>query len=382
MLKRTCEYVGAGHPDKVADQIADSILDTCLEEDPRSRVACEVLVKNNVVVLAGEITTNATLHLKNTVKKTLEQIGYYYEPTIINLLSGQSTEISSAVGEDLGAGDQGCSWGHACDETSVYMPLSLVISRELSKMLKVSRERYSREPFLKIPFSLLPDCKTQVTICYDKENKPQFIDRVVISTNHKPGLLIEELRDGIKDMIRTWFGVTGNCHGLYKYFTKDTVYDINPAGLWTFGGPEADCGATNRKIVVDHYGPDYPVGGGGLSGKDSSKQDRSGAYAARYIAKNIVASGYADKASVQLAYIIGKSDPASVCINTNRGWKIDRDLEKAVSSKISLKPKDIITKFQLRNPIFFETSHTGHFGFEPFCRKDKMFYSWEEINLF
>jgi S-adenosylmethionine synthetase len=379
----TSECVGAGHPDKVADQISDSILDACLEQDPLSRVACETLVKNETVILAGEITTKAYLSLHTIVENTLKRIGYEYEPKIINLLTAQSLEISDAVGDQEGAGDQGIMFGYATSETPETMPITIALSRELIKMLEFYRTKCSNEPWLKVENSLLPDCKTQVTMSYHENGEPNFIDRVVISVNHKPGLTLVELQKGVRSMIDRWFGIQGNCNHYQKFFTEETIFDINPAGLWcVLGGPAADCGLTGRKIIVDGYGADCQWGGGALSGKDPTKVDRSAAYMARYIAKNIVKANLAKVAKVQLSYVIGRKNPSSFRIQTNNGKTFDHALEDSINKTLSLRPKDIIKYFDLCKPIYSVTASKGHFGIEPYTENNITYFPWEQTNLF
>ena len=363
----TSECVGEGHPDKVADQISDAVLDACLEQDPKSRVACETLVKDEHVVLAGEITTNATVSFDHIVSNALSSIGYDYEPKVLNLLSQQSNEISQAVGDFDGAGDQGIMFGYATSETPTYMPLTMYLARDVSNMLTSNRLAATE-----IGKFLLPDCKTQVSVRFNGDGTPQFIERVVVSTNHRKGITIDELRYGIKSMFELWANRPAASLRIMNLFTSDMVFDINPAGIWLFGGPRADCGLTGRKIIVDAYGADCQWGGGALSGKDPTKVDRSAAYMARYIAKNIIAAEYANKATVQLSYAIGRSEPTSFRVMTDKPEN-DRMLESKVLGVLSLKPKDIITKLDLLKPIYQSTARDGHFGND--------IYSWEQLDL-
>ena len=365
----TSECVGPGHPDKVADQISDAVLDECLRQDPESRVACETLIKNNTVILAGEITTQAKqLNYYKTVNDALVKIGYdNFCPNVVNLLTEQSREISKAA--DVGAGDQGLMWGYATDETPTLMPTSMYLARELVNMLVWNRENDGCD-------FLLPDCKTQATV---RDNS--VITRLVISTNHRPEMNdLAELRARLRLMIEEW-----PCEALHElnYFGL-TQLDLNPSGLWFFGGPAADTGVCGRKIVVDAYGADCQVGGGALSGKDgTTKVDRSGAYAARYIAKNIVAHKLARKAKVQLAYVIGQPDPVSFCVTTGQGSTRDKELQKMVVNKMGLTPKDFAERFGLNKPIFFETANRGHFGIDPCVNSvGNRVYGWEATDLF
>lgn len=376
----TSECVGSGHPDKVADQISDAILDACLLVDPHSRVACETLVKNHTVVLAGEISTTAAVDYQDIVEKTLGHIGYNYQPTLVNLISEQSQEISRAVGDhDDGAGDQGIMFGYASPDTPELMPLTIQLSRNLVDMLEYSRNKF--------PHHLMPDCKTQVTVKYDSTGKPLVVDQVVISTQHGVSFRdVTHLRSFILTEMRTWFGIGGGGAPYNHLFVdSETKYMINPAGLWTIGGPAADCGLTGRKIVVDGYGADCQWGGGALSGKDPTKVDRSAAYAARYIAKNLVHLGMVEgPVKVQLSYAIGKSEPTSFRIITDNS---SVHLEKHVSQFIDLRPRAIIERFDLRNPIYFTTASKGHFGVNPRIGllpngKEVQFYPWEKTDLF
>lgn len=361
----TSECVGRGHPDKVADQISDAVLDACLEQDPFSRVACETLVKDRHVILAGEITTKAEVGYDEIVRKTLKEIGYHYEPMIQSLLSEQSPEISAAVGkESEGAGDQGIMFGFACNDTPEMMPLASSISRFLVNTLyKLSLEPDSQ---------LLPDCKTQVTLRV--RDGVSTVEKVLVSTHHKPqGKEFEAFKSRLENRLVREFA--------YKYAGKvGSVWEwlINPAGPWEFGGPEADCGLTGRKIVVDAYGADCPLGGGAFSSKDPTKVDRSAAYMARYIAKNIVSAGYANKATVQLSYAIGVAEPTSFRVMTDNATQ-DKVLADFVKSKVDLRPRAIIERLDLRRPIYLQTSREGHFGFEG---SDSQVRTWERCDLF
>jgi len=370
----TSESVSCGHPDKIADQISDAILDAYLTLDPNAKVAVETMVKDNCVVLGGEITSAHSINYDNVVKSAIEEIGYHNPKygfncdnvTIINLIGKQSSEINSAVlqngEESLGAGDQGFMTGFATNETDTYMPIGMYVAKKLADYV------YS------IGFG--PDIKTQVTI--EEWPDQKRIHTILISAMHKK-YTIEQFRSELYDALSR-----NNMGGLQpeivSLIDKDTKIVINPAGAWYVGGPVADCGVTGRKIVVDQYGPYNPVGGGAFSGKDPSKVDRSGAYLARYIAKNIVAAGFADKCAVEIAYMIGVNEPASLNINTF-GQYSDELLVDIVSKIFPLTPSQIINHFKLKRPIYFEASR-GHFGNDtmPWEKLDKVEYLKELLN--
>lgn len=349
----TSESVSCGHPDKVADQISDAILDAYLTLDPNAKVAVETMVKDNCVVLGGEVTSTHTINYENVIKSVIEDIGYhninhgfyFNNVTIINLIGKQSPEINSAVlqngEESLGAGDQGFMTGFATNETETYMPIGMYVAKKLVDFV------YS--------IGLGPDVKTQVTI----EEWPDLkrIHTILISTMHRT-FSLEELRIKLTRFIDK--NAMELQDDIFALIDKETNIVINPAGSWYVGGPVADCGVTGRKIVVDQYGPYNPVGGGAFSGKDPSKVDRSGAYLARYIAKNIVAAGYADKCAVEISYMIGVAKPASLNINTF-GQHSDEWLEDIVSRMFPMTPSGIIKHFNLKRPIYLESSR-GHFG--------------------
>lgn len=367
----TAECVSEGHPDKVADVISDSILDACLEEDPKSRVACETLVKNNNVILAGEITTKAHVDYEQIVKNAVGRCGYRGEGingfgsstcNILNLLSEQSPEIANAVGIDNeGSGDQGIENGYATDETLTYMPLPSFLSRSLINFIRQSKASGALKDIC------YPDAKTQVSVEYAEYKDivvPISIKNVVVSTHHSPAILLRDLRRLFEDIVlKEWF--LSLPLNIQRLFDENTIYYVNPAGSWTFGGPAADCGATSRKIVVDAYGPNVSVGGGGWAGKCSSKTDRTGAYMTRYLAKNIVSHGFCKSAFVQVSYIIGRKDPSSFAVDmkgiTELGVK-HYDQIMDLDKHISLCPADIIKLFDLQRPIYADTSLYGHFG--------------------
>jgi S-adenosylmethionine synthetase len=365
----TSESVSEGHPDKIADQISDAILDALIEQDPRSRVACETLIKTGYVNLAGEITTNVVVNYADIVRKTIREIGYddsrkgFDADTcgILVALDGQSDDIAMGVdvgrGEHVeqGAGDQGLMFGYACNETAELMPLPILMSHKLTAKLAEVRKNGT------LPY-LRPDGKSQVSVEYI-DGKPNRITAIVVSSQHDETYQGEELtneilRSGIKAEV------------IDKIIPSDmvdseTVYHINPTGKFVIGGPQGDCGLTGRKIIVDTYGGMGRHGGGAFSGKDPSKVDRSAAYMARYVAKNIVAAGIADRAEVQLAYAIGVADPVSVYVETFGTGKIESDrISELVRENFPLKPQGIIEHLQLLRPIYRKTAAYGHFGRE------------------
>ena len=361
----TSESVTEGHPDKIADQISDAILDACLKEDPYSRVACETLTCTGLVVVAGEITSQAHLDVQTLVRDTIREIGYddalkgfdCNTCSVISALNKQSPDIAQGV-DTGGAGDQGMMFGFATNETPELMPTPISLAHRLAEKLSEVRKN-GKMPYLR------PDGKSQVTVEYNAEGKPTRIDAVVISTQHAETVTNEELRaDILKNVIQAVLPA-----GLLD---ENTKYHINPTGRFVIGGPMGDSGLTGRKIIVDTYGGMGRHGGGAFSGKDPTKVDRSAAYMARYIAKNIVAAGLADRCEVQLAYAIGVAEPVSVLVETFGTGKIEaRKLEELVRANFSLTPKGIIESLNLRRPIYQKTAAYGHFG-----RNEKDF-TWE-----
>jgi len=351
----TSESVTEGHPDKIADQISDAILDAILEQDPMARVACETLVTTGLAVVAGEITTTATVNYKQVIRDTIEEIGYndaeygYDSNTcsVIDAIGTQSPDIAQGV-DTGGAGDQGLMFGFACNETSELMPLPIQLAHNLTRRLSDAR-RSGELPYLR------PDGKSQVTVEY-RDGRPFRVDAVVISTQHAEDVTNEVLRsDILEKVIKTTVPP--------ELIDENTKYHINPTGRFVVGGPMGDAGVTGRKIIVDTYGGYAPHGGGAFSGKDPTKVDRSAAYMARYIAKNIVAAGLADKCTVQLAYAIGVAEPVSVFVDTHGTGKVDEGkLSEAVRKNFELTPKGIIETLDLRRPIFKQTAKFGHFG--------------------
>ena len=365
----TSESVSEGHPDKVADQISDAVLDAILKQDKTSRVAAETLVKDNLVVLAGEITTGARVDYQNVVRQTIKRIGYddpkigfdTHTCTVIVAYGEQSRDIAQGVDRevdmDQGAGDQGLMFGYACDETPTLMPLAIYVSHRLVERQSELR-RDGRLAWLR------PDAKSQVTIKY-ANGKPDSIDTVVLSTQHAPGMAHKQIEEAVIEQVIKPV--------LPKNFVKGKIkYLVNPTGSFEIGGPKGDCGLTGRKIIVDTYGGSAPHGGGAFSGKDPSKVDRSAAYAARYVAKNIVAAGLASKCLLQVSYAIGVAQPTSVMVTTQGTGKIpDEKLSQLVLANFDLRPRGIIQMLDLLRPIYEKTAAYGHFG------REEPEFTWE-----
>ena len=354
----TSESVTEGHPDKIADQISDAILDACLEQDPMSRVACETLTCTGLVVIAGEITTRAYVDFQTLVRSTVSAIGYnnalhgFDSNTcaVISTINKQSGDIAMGV-DTGGAGDQGMMFGYATRETPELMPMPISLAHRLAEKLSETRKSG-------LLGYLRPDGKSQVTVEYDEQQRPVRVDAVVISTQHAEEVGNDQLRaDILKHVIQAVIPA--------KLLDADTKYHINPTGRFVIGGPMGDSGLTGRKIIVDTYGGMGRHGGGAFSGKDSTKVDRSAAYMARYIAKNIVAAGMAERCEVQLAYAIGVAEPVSVLVDTfGTGTVDEKTLEQLVRANFQLTPKGIIESLGLRRPIFKQTAAYGHFGRE------------------
>ncbi|MBU3592826.1 methionine adenosyltransferase [Polynucleobacter sp. 71A-WALBACH] len=370
----TSESVSEGHPDKVADQISDAILDSILAQDPTARVAAETLCNTGLVVLAGEITTNANVDYIQVARNTLREIGYdntdygidYKGCAVLVAYDKQSPDIAQGVdkahddGLDQGAGDQGLMFGYACDETTELMPLPIHLSHRLVERQSQLR-RDGRLNWLR------PDAKSQVTLRY-VDGKPDSIDTVVLSTQHDEEISLEKLREAvIEEIIKPV---------LPKHLIKGAInFLVNPTGRFVIGGPQGDCGLTGRKIIVDTYGGAAPHGGGAFSGKDPSKVDRSAAYAGRYVAKNIVAAGLASKCLIQISYAIGVAKPTSVMVSTFGTGKIsDEKIAQLVSEHFDLRPKGIVKMLNLLRPIYRKTAAYGHFG------REEPEFTWEQCD--
>jgi S-adenosylmethionine synthetase len=367
----TSESVSEGHPDKVADQISDSILDALLKQDPRSRVACETMVTTGLVVISGEVTTRAYVEIPKIARQTIKEIGYthsdmgfdYETCGVMVTLDEQSQDISQGVDDDQheqGAGDQGMMFGYASNETKELMPAPIVYAHKLVRKLADVRKK-GILPFLR------PDSKSQVSVRYEK-GKPVCIETVVVSSQHDPDASNKKIRSGIIEEVI-------NKVVPKKFQAKKMKIHINPTGRFVVGGPQGDCGLTGRKIIVDTYGGFARHGGGAFSGKDATKVDRSAAYMARYIAKNLVAAKIADRCEVQLAYAIGVAEPVSIFVETFNTHHINpKNIERLIRDHFELKPAGIMKSLDLRKPRFKQTAAYGHFG-----RKEKGF-TWEQTD--
>ena len=368
----TSESVSEGHPDKMADQISDAVLDAMLAEDPDSRVACETLIKTGIVVLAGEIRTRAVVDVDRLARQVIREIGYGEEGsglnldalTVVNALGMQSADIAQGVDEtddhEQGAGDQGLMFGYATDETDVLMPAPITYAHRL-----VRRQAEVRRAN---PAALRPDAKSQLSFRYDEDGKPTGVDAIVLSTQHTPDIATDDLHELVREEIiypeipNNWIG-------------SDTKVHINPTGSFVVGGPEGDCGLTGRKIIVDTYGGMARHGGGAFSGKDPSKVDRSAAYAGRYVAKNVVAAGLAQRCEIQVSYAIGVAEPTSVSVETFGTGKIpDTRIETLIREHFDLRPRGLIEMLDLKRPIFRATAAYGHFG------REEETFTWERTD--
>jgi len=379
----TSESVTMGHPDKVADHISDSVLDAMLEQDPRSRVACETLVTTGLVVVAGEITSKAIVDVPTVVRDTIKEIGYtdpdmgfdYDNCAVMITLDKQSPDISQGVSEgtglhkEQGAGDQGLMFGFACKETPALMPMPIQLAHAITTRLEKVRQSK------KLPW-LRPDGKSQVTVEYEAcpeqsrgKSKPRRIHTVVVSTQHAPSVAYRQLRKQIIEKVI--MPVLPK-----RLVDKGTIFHVNPTGRFVVGGPKGDCGLTGRKIIVDTYGGRGSHGGGAFSGKDPTKVDRTASYMARYIAKNVVAAGLADACELQLSYAIGVAEPVSVLVDTEGTGKIsERKLSQIIRKLFPLTPKAMIRHLKLARPIFAETSYGGHFG------RNLPNFTWEKTDM-
>ena len=360
----TSESVSEGHPDKIADQISDAVLDAILAQDPKARVACETFVKTGMVLVGGEVTTSAWVDIEEITRKTVREIGYVHSDmgfdadscAVLNAIGKQSPDINQGVDrtspEEQGAGDQGLMFGYASNETDVLMPAPITYSHRLVKRQSEVRKNGTLS-------WLRPDAKSQVTFIYEN-NQPVAIDAVVLSTQHDESISTADLREAVmEEIIKPVLPE--------KWLSKKTKFFINPTGRFVIGGPMGDCGLTGRKIIVDTYGGMARHGGGAFSGKDPSKVDRSAAYAGRYVAKNIVAAGLADKCEIQLSYAIGVAEPTSISIETFGTSKVSEDLlVKLVRDNFELRPFGLLKMLDLERPIYMATAAYGHFGREEF----------------
>ncbi len=369
----TSESVSEGHPDKVADQISDAILDEIIRQDPHARVACETLIKTGAAIIAGEITTSAWVDLENIVRKTISDIGYNSSDVgfdgqtcaVISLIGKQSSDIAMGVDnknpEHQGAGDQGLMFGYASNETDVFMPAPITYAHRLVK--RQAHERKSGALSW-----LRPDAKSQVTFIYE-DGKPVAIDAVVLSTQHNHDISQKDLHESVMELI-----IKPTLPD--KWLSKKTKYHINPTGQFIIGGPVGDAGLTGRKIIVDTYGGMARHGGGAFSGKDPSKVDRSAAYAGRYVAKNIVAAGLADRCEIQISYAIGVPDPTSISVDTFGTGKITNEkIETLVREHFDLRPIGLVTMLDLIRPIYQATAAYGHFG------REEPEFTWERTDM-
>lgn len=363
----TSESVSEGHPDKICDQVSDAVLDAALKEDPSSRVACECFAATGMLVVGGEITTDTYIDIPEIARQVIREIGYTKGEyrfdaescSVINVINKQSDDIAMGV-DTGGAGDQGIMFGYANRETPELMPAALMYSHKLLMKLAEIRKAKDYMTYLR------PDSKAQVTLEYDDDNNIKRVHNVVVSTQHDRDITREEIESDVIDNV---------VHEVIpQELLKDTDYHVNPTGKFEIGGPHGDTGLTGRKIIVDTYGGKAPHGGGAFSGKDATKVDRSAAYAARYLAKNIVAAGIADECTIQLAYAIGVSHPLSIYVDTHGTSEVDRyEISDWLANNVDLTPQGIISKLDLRKPVFQKTAAYGHFGREEF--------SWEKLDL-
>lgn len=380
----TSESVSEGHPDKVADQISDAVLDEYLRQDPNAHVACETFVSTGLVIVGGECSSRgAQVDIRNVVRRTIRKIGYTKSEYqfdadacgIINIVHGQSGDIAMGVDKaDQGAGDQGIMFGYACNETDNYMPLALTLSHKILLCLaQLRREENSPMPYLR------PDAKSQFTIEYDDDGTAKRVHTIVLSTQHDPDVDRRRIEHDVRTILipRLVATLPEKNAGLFQ---DDFILHVNPTGKFVIGGPHGDTGLTGRKIIVDTYGGSAPHGGGAFSGKDPSKVDRSAAYAARHIAKKLVADGMADRMLIQLSYAIGVSKPVSIFVNTfGTASRSDSAIADMINREYDLRPAAIIERLGLKNPIYEPTAAYGHFGRAPYRSGGLQFFPWEEI---
>ena len=363
----TSESVSEGHPDKVCDQVSDAVLDAVLTQDPNARVACECFAATGMLVVGGEVTTNSYIDITEVARQVIRDIGYTKGEyrfdaescSVINVLNKQSEDIAMGV-DTGGAGDQGIMFGYATRETEELMPAALMYSHKL--LMKLAEIRKAKQ----IMTYLRPDSKAQITLEYGEDNKIIRAHNIVLSTQHDPGVTSSQIKEDVINNVVSEI--------IPKEWLQDTEYHVNPTGQFIIGGPHGDTGLTGRKIIVDTYGGKAPHGGGAFSGKDSTKVDRSAAYAARYVAKNLVAAGIADECTIQLAYAIGIHKPLSIYVDTHGTSRHNRfEIAEWIEKNIDLTPKGIIQKFGLTKPIFQQTASYGHFG--------RDIFSWEQLDI-
>ncbi len=363
----TSESVSEGHPDKICDQVSDAVLDAVLTEDPNARVACECFAATGMLVVGGEVTTDSYIDITEIARQVIRDIGYTKGEyrfdaescSVINVLNKQSEDIAMGV-DTGGAGDQGIMFGYATRETEELMPAALMYSHKL--LMKLAEIRKSKQTMT----YLRPDSKAQITLEYGEDNKIIRAHNIVLSTQHDPGITSAQIKDDVINNVVNEI--------MPKEWLIDTEYHVNPTGQFIIGGPHGDTGLTGRKIIVDTYGGKAPHGGGAFSGKDSTKVDRSAAYAARYVAKNLVAAGVADECTIQLAYAIGVDRPLSIFVDTHGTSKHNRfEISDWIKNNIDLTPKGIIQKFGLTKPVFQQTASYGHFG--------RDIFSWEQLDI-
>ncbi len=388
----TSESVSEGHPDKVADQISDAILDEFLRQDPTSKVACETLCTTGLVVVSGEVKSSAYVDIQHKVREVIEKIGYNdaalgFEASSCGVLSAiheQSPDINQGVErseeDEQGAGDQGMMFGYACRETASYMPAALMLSHLLVRKLAKIRREGEKMTYLR------PDAKSQVTIEYDENGKALRVHTIVISTQHCECASVEQIKADVQNILipELKASLAKRNDQLLDLIQDDYILHVNPTGKFCIGGPKGDTGLTGRKIIVDTYGGKSGHGGGAFSGKDSSKVDRSAAYATRHIAKNIVAAGLADEVSVQVAYAIGVAQPVSFFVDTRGTSKLaisDGELSKKIEKMVDMRPARIVKRFNLTSPIFLPTAAYGHFGQESYEKDGLVFFPWERLDL-